>query len=151
MSQVKLSLTFKKATSTDVAFLLNLRINTMQEHLDMANIPMDKAKHLARIKEFFSDSFIIYEQKEPIGLIKLGLIDKNLHIRQFQILSAYQNKGIGTQVLNVVKKKARQLNRAITLNVLLKNPAQNLYIRNGFKTVSENELEYQMIFTEFKK
>ena len=61
-------------------------------------------------------------------------------------LMKFQNKGIGAEVLSMVKRRAQQLTLPVTLNVLLNNPAVSLYLRNGFTTISENDFEYQLIY-----
>lgn len=94
---------------------------------------------------FFQESNIILHNRKPIGLLKLGVMSRSLHIRQFQILPEYQGKGVGTLVLSVVKKRALQLCLPITLNVLLDNPARALYLRHGFQIKAKNKLEYQML------
>ena len=142
---MKSKLSFRKATSHDVAFLYELRLKTMGEHLAIAGIAMNKAKHMARIEEAFSDSNLILYKGDPIGLIKLGIVAGNLHIRQFQIMPYAQNKGIGSQVLKVIKAQGMKLNRNISLNVLLQNPVKTLYEKHGFNVVGVNEVEYQML------
>ena len=142
---MKISIGFRNAKKADVEFLLLLRKKSMNKHLKAAGIIMDNTGHLERVNEFFKDSHIILHNRKPIGLLKLGLMTKSLHIRQFQILPEYQGKGIGTLVLNVVKKRALQLCLPITLNVLLNNPARALYLRHGFQIKNKNHLEYQML------
>lgn len=137
-------ISFRKATKDEVPFLLNLRINTMDEHLRKAKISLTKEQHLARIYEFFNDSYLILYKQTPVGLLKLGVKNKHLHIRQLQIQPEFQSKGIGGMVLMVVKKQAKKLQYPISLNVLHQNPAKNLYSRHGFKAISENEIEVQM-------
>ena len=56
----------------------------------------------------------------------------------------YHALGIGSRVLALVKRKAQEKQLAITLNVLLDNPAKQLYLRHGFVIFAENELEYAM-------
>ena len=141
---MKLSVGFRRASSTDVDFLLLLRKSTMTEHLNKAGFHFSEQDHIARIHEFFNDSFIITINKESIGLIKLGLLDDRVHIRQFQILPSFHRMGIGSYVLEVVKKKAKDLTLPITLNVLLDNPAKALYIRQGFYVEEHLTLEYKM-------
>jgi len=135
---------FRKARANDIEFLLALRKSSMNEHLAAAGITMDDNQHLVRIHEFFDDSTIICKNERPIGLVKFSIIDSRLHIRQFQIMPAFHNMGVGGQVLNKLKQKAAERGLPITLNVLLKNPALKLYQRHGFKIENENQLEYQM-------
>jgi GNAT superfamily N-acetyltransferase len=79
-----------------------------------------------------------------MGVIAANGPTKSLHIRQLQILPEFQGKGIGSKVLQVVKKRALQLQLPITLNVLLKNPARALYLRHGFQIEGKNKLEFKM-------
>ncbi|MBU2892402.1 GNAT family N-acetyltransferase [Colwellia sp. D2M02] len=121
----------------------------MTKHLLVAGIKMTNDQHMERIKEFYAQSHIILVDRKPVGLLKLGVValndmEKSLHIRQLQIMPAFQGKGIGSAALDVVKKRALQLCLPITLNVLLKNPARALYLRHGFQVVSQNKLEYQL-------
>lgn len=141
---MKLSVGFRRAMHSDVDFLLLLRKSTMTEHLNKAGFNFSDEDHIARIKECFEDSIIITNNKESIGLIKLGLLADRVHIRQFQILPQFHRKGVGSYVLKVVKKKAKDLKLPITLNVLLENPAKNLYLRHGFHVEEQGKLEYKM-------
>lgn len=141
---MKLSVGFRRASSKDVDFLLLLRKSTMTEHLNKAGFYFSEQNHIERIKEFFGDSFIITNNNENIGLIKLGLLADRIHIRQFQILPSFHRMGVGSYVLEVVKKKAKDLTLPITLNVLLDNPAKALYIRHGFYVEEQLSLEYKM-------
>ncbi|MDO7086373.1 GNAT family N-acetyltransferase [Pseudocolwellia sp. AS88] len=141
---MKLSVGFRRAVATDVDFLLQLRKLTMTEHLNNAGFYFSDEDHIARIKEFFNDSFIITNHKESIGLIKLGVLADRIHIRQFQILPSFHGKGVGSFVLDVTKKKARERKLPVTLNVLLDNPAKSLYLRHGFYVEEQLKLEYKM-------
>lgn len=117
----------------------------MEEHLQRAGIFYTDEQHQARVYEHYDDSNIIYLGNEPIGLIKLGLFDTSIHIRQFQLLPTYQGKGIGSKVINLIKKKAVQKNKPITLCVLLENPVLSLYLREGFEITKSDELQHYMI------
>lgn len=139
-----MTISFKKAVTEDKPFLLELRKSSMDDHLNKAGIVLTDNQHNERINEFYSDSNIIYMNNNKIGLIKLGVFSDRLHIRQFQLLPSFHNKGIGTNVLKLVIKKAKERQLSITLNVLLDNPALKLYQRNGFIIESQTQLEYQM-------
>ena len=142
---MKITIGFRNVKNEDIDFLLLLRKKSMNQHLKKAGIVMDNSAHLARIQEFYQDSHIILHNRKPIGLLKLGVLTRSLHIRQFQVLPKFQGKGIGTLVLNVVKKRALQLCLPITLNVLIDNPARALYLRHGFQIKDKNKLEYHML------
>ncbi len=141
---MKVSITFRKADQDDIYFLLALRKQTMDVYLSDAGIETSEAYHLSRINEHYEDSNIILCDSQVIGLLKLGVLDESVHIRQFQILPEFQNRGIGAKVLELVKRKATELNLPVTLSVLLHNPAKSLYLRSGFKVIEKNEFEYQL-------
>ena len=135
---------FRKAIPEDVDFLVELRIASMNKHLVAAGIVMTHNQHRLTINEFFNDSHLILNNKNPIGLLKIGVLPQRLHIRQFQIMPQFHRMGIGSMILGVVKKKAVALNVAITLNVLLSNPAKKLYQRQGFMSEAFSQLECTM-------
>ncbi|MGB1261743.1 MAG: GNAT family N-acetyltransferase [Cognaticolwellia sp.] len=137
-------LSFRRARASDKAFLLNLRKASMDEHLKAAGIFLDDQAHMLRIDEFFSDSHVILLQNIAIGLLKLGQFSDHIHVRQFQLLPKYHGVGIGSRVLGLLKRKAAAKQRTITLNVLLENPARQLYLRHGFVVTGINKLEYSM-------
>ncbi|WP_259368866.1 GNAT family N-acetyltransferase [Colwellia sp. Bg11-12] len=140
----KVTIGFRQAQQSDIPYLLQLRKDSMGEHLVSAGLNLSDQQHLERISEFLTDSSIILMDKQPIGLIKLGVLADKLHIRQLQISPKYQGKGVGSKVLALVKKKAKELKLPLTLNVLLANPVISLYLRHGFIVIGQNELEYQM-------
>jgi ribosomal protein S18 acetylase RimI-like enzyme len=141
---MQINIGFRRAEKKDSHFLLRLRKSSMNEHLACAGIFLSDEQHLQRINEFFNDSHIIVQGNNPIGLIKLGVIEGQLHIRQFQILPKFHGLGIGGKVLEIIKRKAIEKRMPITLNVLLDNPAKNLYLRHDFVICGGNELEFQM-------
>jgi ribosomal protein S18 acetylase RimI-like enzyme len=141
---MKVTIGFRRAVLADVEFLLTLRKASMNEHLLRAGIVLSEQYHLSRINEFFSDSHLILRDKQTVGLIKLGVLTTSLHIRQLQVLPEYHRLGIGSYVMDVVKKQALKLNLPITLSVLLDNPAKSLYLRHGFIVTEKNDLEYKM-------
>jgi len=110
----------------------------MDEHLLEAGINMTIEQHHSRVVEFFEDSYLIYLNQIKIGVIKLGVEAGAYHIRQLQILPEFQGKGLGSKVLEICKKKAREKQLSLTLNVLKNNPAKNLYLRNGFQIESSD-------------
>jgi len=143
-SDKKIIIGFRQAQQSDIAYLLQLRKSSMGKHLIAAGLNLSDHQHLERINECFVDSSIILINKQPIGLIKLGVLPDKLHIRQLQISPEFQGRGVGGKVVALVKNKAKELKLPLTLNVLLANPAISLYLRHGFVVTGQNELEYQM-------
>ena len=146
---MKFTIAFRKVEDDDLDFLIKLRKLAMGKHLTFAGIKTSDELHTQNVKEAYYESQIILRNRQPIGLLKMAVValnhtTKSLHIKQFQLLPKYQSKGIGSYVLLIIKKKALLLQLPITLNVLLRNPAKALYIRNGFQIEGKTKLEYKM-------
>lgn len=144
LKENKAKISFRQASKEDRGFLLALRKASMNEHLIAAGIMLNDQQHLQRIDEYFSDSHLILHDNKIIGLLKLGLFSDRIHIRQFQLLPEFHGLGIGSLILTMVKRKAIEKQVSITLNVLLNNPAKQLYLRHDFTVCGVNELEYSM-------
>jgi len=119
----------------------------MVKHLEKAGLYLTDQQHSVKVKEFFNDTQIILLNNKAIGALKLAIFSSSLHIRQFQISPKMQGKGVGSRVLEDVINRGLKLKLPITLNVLLVNPAKDLYLRHGFVITSENEFEYQMCYS----
>jgi len=143
------TIAFRKVEDGDLTFLIKLRKLSMGKHLTFSGINTSNESHTKSVKENFYESQIILRDRKPIGLLKMAVValnntTKSLHIKQFQLLPTYQNKGIGSYVLLVVKKRALLLQLPITLNVLRSNPAKTLYLRHGFQIEGKTKIEYKM-------
>jgi GNAT superfamily N-acetyltransferase len=87
---------------------------------------------------------IITYNGKLIGTIATIESEDCIEIGQFFMLPEYQNKGIGTHLLENILGKADQIGRNVTLKFLKNNPVKSLYIRNGFRVVDTNEILYYM-------
>jgi ribosomal protein S18 acetylase RimI-like enzyme len=140
----KASLSYRKATRNDMAYLLWLRKETMNEHLKNAGIEMNEEKHVERINYQFDESKIILLEGKNIGYLKTKEYKDKIEIIQIQIGLKYQNQGYGQNIINSIIQQARQNNSLVTLSVLKSNKAQVLYKRLGFTIVNEDNHSYIM-------
>lgn len=132
------------AKDTDKTFLLNLRKLTMIEHLKTAGLFLSDQDHLNSLEKHFENSYIITSSKQKIGLLKYIETEKKIEIIQFQVLPEYQNKGIGTYLLNHLFSIAIKSSKPLELKVLKENPARYLYKEFGFKIIDEDSHEFYM-------
>ncbi|MEQ1705321.1 MAG: GNAT family N-acetyltransferase [Rickettsiales bacterium] len=92
---------------------------------------------------------IILYDKIPAGVI--GWQDKPDYIwfGPIFILPKYQNQGIGSYLVRKFIDKANSQNLTLRLQTLLRNErAKKLYDKLGFKTVSSDDIHWQM---EYKR
>ena len=80
---------------------------------------------------------IISYKDKPIGTLSVNQDEGCLEIGQFFILPEYQNRGIGSCLLERILRKADKAGRVSRLTFLKGNPVASLYKRNGFYLVKE--------------
>jgi len=137
---------YRPALKSDLEFLLDLRIQTMNAHLTASSLPVSDEAHLQRINYQFEHALIIEIDKRAIGLLKIVRQADNIELIQIQIAASYQGKGIGRRILNDLIEEAIESEKTITLSVLKTNKAKNLYSNVGFKIVGETDDSYLMLF-----
>lgn len=90
-----------------------------------------------------AETFIVFFEKNRVGKLTLDK-STNYHVVDISIHNDYQNKGIGTQVLNKIIIEAKTYNKAVTLSVTKDNPAHKLYKKLGFIAVKEDDIYLKM-------
>jgi ribosomal protein S18 acetylase RimI-like enzyme len=138
------ALTFRPATEADIPFLLELRRQTMSEHLRASGIEPSESERRARVLVSFDCAEIILLAGAPVGLLKVVRGADNWDLVQIQIVPEKQGRGFGTGILERLLADAVQAQVSVSLSVLRSNPARRLYERLGFRIVSENDHAYHM-------
>ncbi|MEM7277708.1 MAG: GNAT family N-acetyltransferase [Pseudomonadota bacterium] len=133
------------ASAEDIDFLLQLRMETMDQQLVSHGVELSAEQHLERVEHELSNCFLIVAGGQKIGAVKFVTCDSSLEILQLQIKPGNQGKGYATIVLNELIAKARGAERSMKLSVLKQSPALRLYRRLGFRVIGEDGHEYQML------
>jgi GNAT superfamily N-acetyltransferase len=126
----------RPATDRDKEYLMNLHRDAYRDVVIEQFGAWDNAFQAVQFEEKWrKQSYKIIERNgRPIGAIWLSTEADHLWLREIQILSAYRNKGIGTQILLGLIDEARCLGLPLRLRVLTANRAKLLYERLGFRT-----------------
>lgn len=140
-------LLYRKALETDIEYLLQLRKETMDEHLINSGIISNDEDQLLRINYLFDQAKIVMLNNQNVGLLKLDEKENRIEIVQIQIDPKFQKKGLGQQIIKEVIKNALAEKKELVLSVLKANPAKELYERLGFKIIDEDEFSFMMLFT----
>jgi len=92
-------------------------------------------------EHFNSDSIKIVEyNNRRIGLYNVQKREKELFIIDVQVSRQFQNKGLGTYLIEVIEGDARKKKIGkLTLGVYWDNPSFNLYKRLGFKVFKKKK------------
>ena len=139
-----LDLHYEKANETDIDFLLDLRMKTMNPHYAESRLPTDKETTLKRILYEFDKAHIIFLNQHPIGLLKINRTAEKTEVLQLQIDPELQGRGVGRSILKNILDEASETGKTVSLSVLKTNKAQQLYSSLGFQIVGEDEHSYFM-------
>jgi len=140
------ALTFRAATEADIPFLLELRRQTMSEHLRASGIEPSESERRARVLASFDCAEIILLAGASVGLLKVVRGPDNWDLVQIQIVPEQQGRGFGSTILKRLLADAIRAQVTVSLSVLNTNPARQLYERLGFRIVAQNDHAYDMEF-----
>jgi len=141
---MNLDLRYKQADETDIDFLLNLRMKTMNPHYETSGLSTDRETTMQRVLYQFEKANIILLDNQPIGLLKLDRTFTNIEVLQLQIDPSQQGKGLGKKILSDILEEASLAGKTVSLSVLKTNKAQHLYQSLGFRIVDEDQYSYFM-------
>jgi ribosomal protein S18 acetylase RimI-like enzyme len=141
------ALTFRPAAEADVPFLLELRRQTMTEHLQRSGVEASDSERIERVRANFDCAEIILLAGTPVGLLKVVRSQDNWDLVQIQILPQQQGGGLGSNILRTLLAAADAAGVSVSLSVLRANPARGLYERLGFRIVGENDKAYDMRYS----
>lgn len=148
----------KKCNLDDILDLQKIYRQTFFETFSEQNseenmrIFLDKAyseeKLKSEIENKESETFLAVENQKILGVLKINTgnaemesgLENSLEIQRIYILKESKGLGIGTVLMNLAEKKARELGVSfIWLGVWEKNfPAQKFYTDKGFRRFSEH-------------
>lgn len=134
------------STNNDYEFLYLLNKITMKKYVEKIWGWEDDAQ-----QKIFRDKFstkkhkIIIQNNIDIGNISVSIDNEEMFIEIIEIMPEYQNKGIGSKIINQIinYSKSKELCKVI-FQVLIINPAKRLYDKLGFLTINETETHYVM-------
>lgn len=124
--------------------MLALRKQTMDPHLRAADLSVDDARHMLRVRHQWEHARLIMREGQWVGLFKAYRDAACWQLVQLQIAPPFQGRGLGACVLADMLTQADARGLPACLSVLKSNPARYLYERYGFRIVGEEGQEYLM-------
>jgi len=96
-------------------------------------------------KQFETNEFyMVIENKEEIGFFSIEILNKNsgvCKLHKIYLLPSSQGKGYGSQMIDFIIKIAKEKGaRVLQLNVNRHNSAYHFYLKKGFATVLETDV-----------
>ncbi len=90
---------------------------------------------------------IICSNGHDVGYLQVEDCEDHIFLAGMFLAKDYRRKGIGSEVLGDVMRKAMKTGKAVRLRVLLPNPAQRLYERLGFRITETTDSHVYMEFS----
>ena len=85
-----------------------------------------------------ADYRVIVIDRQPAGRIWIGADDEQIRLLDIALLSEFQNRGVGTALLERLKTEAQTAGKALRHMVfVLNNNADRFYERLGFKQIED--------------
>lgn len=142
---LKMNIEIREAVELDFDFAFEAKRQAMGPHI-ISKWVWDEDYQLAAHKQRWEEKpwFVIEMDDRPIGTVSIHRLEHYVRFGEFYLLSEFQNKGIGTAILQRFLKECDDRSEAAVLEYLKWSPVGSLYKRNGFKITHENEIHFFM-------
>ncbi len=131
----------RQANEEDIEWLDPFYEKIMRPYVELTH---EWNANVFRAKYNPSNSQIIQIDGMDVGLFKKEVKDGSLFLWDIQLEENYRNRGIGSDLIALIKAEAKCLNLPIRLRVLKGNPADHFYRIHGFKVVEEMDNCFEM-------
>jgi ribosomal protein S18 acetylase RimI-like enzyme len=98
----------------------------------------------------FKQKFVVDEVRiivaggDDAGYVQTADEAGSIVIKELHVDEAFQNRGIGTNVLRMLLAEARRMAKPMMVTVVTFNPALAFYQRAGFRIVSEQDQRFRL-------
>jgi len=142
---------FSSVSAEDIQFGYNLWKLTQKEYLEKIISEWNDEFQLKNYKDErirnLENNYIIKYKENSIGWMEYELLKDYIYINQLHIIPEYQNKGIGTKILNEYFVYGKKENKNIFLEVLQGNDrALEYYKRIGFNEYDECSISKTLVY-----
>ncbi|HVO44073.1 MAG TPA: GNAT family N-acetyltransferase [Aggregatilineales bacterium] len=139
-------ITRRPAAYQDADFVFEVKKDALRPYYDpLSNWEDGDKRELFRLAFEPRETSIIQLDGQDIGVLVLVETPAMLALSEIYVLTAYQNRGIGTSIIQDILAEADARQVPVTLHVMKANPACELYWRLGFATTQESDDFYEMI------
>ncbi|WP_227394358.1 GNAT family N-acetyltransferase [Jeotgalibacillus aurantiacus] len=91
-------------------------------------------------------NFIVQMNTDQIGRLMVNEDDSSIQLIDIAIMPDYQNKKLGSFMIELVQMEAQSKGKDVRLMVKRNNPALKLYKRLDFFVIEENSLDLKMVW-----
>ncbi|MCL2187043.1 MAG: GNAT family N-acetyltransferase [Treponema sp.] len=142
---------FFPVSTEDIQYGYDLWKLTQKEFLEKINGEWNDEFELNNYKDErirnLENNYIIKFKENIVGWLEYELFNDYIYINQLHITPEYQNKGIGTKILNEYIVYGKKENKNIYLEVLQGNErALEYYKKIGFKEYDECSISKTLVY-----
>ena len=141
--------TLRPTSQGDLEFLWRLHLDSMREYVEKTfdwDLEAQRG-YIAKAADGEMGKIILVDDVEA-GFWNIVESESEVFLNSIVLLPEFQNRGIGTRMINELLDDAE---RPVRLQVLKVNPAIALYERLGFQVCADKETYYEMIRSVDKK
>lgn len=150
-----MKISFRKVNEIDFPFLRKVYRSTREEELSRSGMSEgDKSRFIelqfnaqhAHYSQAYKDAEfdLILLDDLPAGRLYIWRTESQIRIMDIALLTDFQGKGIGTNILRSIIQESEKTDKKISLHVEYYNPAVRLYERLGFKKVDDTGIYFYM-------
>ncbi len=134
------------ATLEDLEFLYGLLKVSLGPYVEQVYGPWKEEEQRAKFFEFTEPAShqVVERAGERIGCLKVQKFSSEFKLNRVFLLPAFQNLGIGTQLIRRVVSEAHSAGLPVRLRVFRVNPAWGLYERLGFVVTGGTDTHVHM-------
>ena len=134
-------ITLRKACADDAEFLLSLAREAYREILSVQFSGWQEAVHGRRFAEKVATlPFLVAElEGARVAAVSSSLYPDHLRVNELVVLPAFQNRGLGSQLLARELERAREVGVPVRLQTFRLNRAAHFYERHGFVVTGQRQ------------
>lgn len=147
-----MQISFRPIKNEDYEFLWRLHNAALKEYVTKTwGWNEELQRYLFKQNFSLENGEIIVVEGKDAGFLDVREKERERVLISIRLLPEFQNKGVGTKVIQGLLAEARAKNKPVRLQVLKINPAQRLYKRLGFEVFDETDTHFLMRTPEFEQ
>ena len=140
-----MTIDIRAALNTDHEWLFELHETAHRELVEQAYGPWDAVQQRGFFQSLVEghDCYVMEEAGYPVGAVYLGVREGDTWLELIEVTPAHQKRGLGTEALCWVIRRANEQGRGTSLQVHRMNlGAHRWYLRQGFAPAGETETHH---------
>lgn len=157
------SLGLREIADDDIDFLKKVYFSVREDEMKQVGHWTDEMKNAFLTQQFNAQHthyqqnyteakyWVIEIEKQGIGRLYYDESGDKVCIIDIALLPEYRSKGLGEGILKSIFERAKAIEKNVEIHVETFNPAMRLYLRLGFKKVSETNGVYHLLEWNYKQ